>query len=103
MIDIRYEPLLSLEDAAKLAPGLRAGQHVSTASVHRWARTGMRGVRLETIVAGGRRCTTREALQRFFSRVTEERDGRQETQPSTRRQKRPDAKTMLEIIHGIKY
>jgi hypothetical protein len=40
------------------------------ATLYRWAQTGIRGIRLETIMVGGTRCTSTEALQRFFDMIT---------------------------------
>ena len=62
MIDAFTEELLSLSQAAKIIPGR---PHVLT--VHRWSRKGLRGVRLETVVIGGKRFTTTAALNRFFA------------------------------------
>jgi hypothetical protein len=36
---------------------------------------GIAGVRLEVIYAGGTRCTSKQAIQRFFERVTAARTG----------------------------
>lgn len=40
------------------------------ATVHRWAITGIRGVRLEALEAGGRWHTSIEAVERFFQATT---------------------------------
>lgn len=101
MIDMRLEPLITLEDAAKLVPGFRANCCTSVGAVRRWALEGMRGVRLETVIAGGRRCTSREALQRFISGLTEARDGRQVAKKKPGRSR--NAKAALKIKHGIEY
>ena len=74
MIDARLEKLVTLEEAAQLAPGIRPGKCASVAALRRWAKRGMRGIRLDTIIAGGRRCTSREAVQRFFELLTEARE-----------------------------
>lgn len=65
MIDIASETLLSLPDAARHLPGQ---PHAST--VFRWASRGVRGVRLETCLVGGRRYTSRQALQLFAEATT---------------------------------
>jgi hypothetical protein len=65
MIDLATESLLSITDAAKSLPGR---PHVST--LHRWRLRGIRGIKLETILLGGKRLTSREALQRFADRTT---------------------------------
>jgi len=64
MIDLS-ESLLTLTSAAQSLPGK---PHSST--LHRWRLRGIRGVRLETILIGGVRYTSREALQRFFNATT---------------------------------
>jgi hypothetical protein len=65
MIDLATETLLSLTDVAKSLPGR---PHVST--LHRWRMRGIRGIKLETTKLGGKRLTSREALQRFADRTT---------------------------------
>lgn len=42
----------------------------------RWAKVGIFGVRLESVRVGMTLCTSREAIQRFFDRVSEVMDGR---------------------------
>ncbi len=69
MIDIETEQLRLLTKASADLPG---HPHVST--VVRWWRRGVRGVRLETILIGGRRYTSREALQRFVARLSSQSD-----------------------------
>ena len=72
MIDIAHEQLFSLTEAVRCLPLPRrrkgARPHVST--LYRWAQRGCRGVRLETIRCGGTLCTSVEALQRFFDRLS---------------------------------
>src|SRR5262245_29296010 len=60
------EHLLTLNHAARTLPG--GGVHVST--IHRWRLRGVRGVRLETLMRGGVRYTSTEALERFFGAIT---------------------------------
>jgi hypothetical protein len=64
------ETILPLADAAKGLPRRRGGRRVHPSTLHRWATAGCRGVRLEIIQIGGTRCTSREALQRFFERLS---------------------------------
>lgn len=56
------ESLFTLKAAAKLLPG-----HPHYATLFRWAQRGCRGIRLETILVGGIRYTSREALDRFIA------------------------------------
>jgi Protein of unknown function (DUF1580) len=65
MIDFS-EHLQTFAEAARTMPG--GGTHVST--VHRWRLKGCRGVKLETIMRGGIRYTSTEALVRFFAAIT---------------------------------
>lgn len=65
-IDTESEVLMSLADAARTLPGGKV--HVAT--VHRWRLRGVRGIKLETIMRGGIRFTSREALDRFFHATT---------------------------------
>jgi Protein of unknown function (DUF1580) len=60
VIDPLTENLRSFGEASKALPGR---PHVST--LHRWAGRGVRGRRLETVLIGGRRFTSLEALKRF--------------------------------------
>ena len=71
MIDHQTETLRSLTEAAAGLPRRRGGQRVHVATVYRWAARGCRGVRLETIQIGGTKCTSLEALQRFFERLSD--------------------------------
>lgn len=58
MVDIIRETRLSMEEAAEFAG-------VTRQTVYAWANR-IRGKRLETAKLGGKRVTTREAIQRFL-------------------------------------
>ena len=64
-IDISQETLISLAQAPKSLPGR---PHISTLS--RWHTRGIRGICLETLVIGGKRYTSQQALQRFAEATT---------------------------------
>ena len=70
MIDVATEELLSLSEAAKVTPGR---PHVST--LWRWQKRGVRGVRLSTVIVGGRRFTSREAIEQFIAATTAAANG----------------------------
>ncbi len=70
MIDPNTETLIRLADAAKSLPCRRAGKKPHVSCVYRWTTSGCRGVVLEAIQVGGTRCTSKEALARFFRRLT---------------------------------
>jgi hypothetical protein len=66
-IDIQTETVLPFAAAARRLPRLRADRPVNPATLWRWGSHGLRGVRLETCRVGGTRCTSMEALARFFA------------------------------------
>jgi hypothetical protein len=70
MIDVSSEHVISLADAARLLPARRAGKRPHVSCIYRWTTTGCRGVVLEKVQIGATRCTSREALERFFSALT---------------------------------
>src|SRR4051812_39705508 len=75
MIDHRIEDVFPISHAPARAPRLRAEKRINVATFYRWASRGCRGVRLETLQVGGTRCTSREALQRFFERLSDRSRG----------------------------
>ena len=62
---MNHEHLMSFSAAAKSLPG-----RPNIATLWRWRTRGVRGVILESILIGGRRFTSREALERFSERIT---------------------------------
>ncbi len=70
MIDIGSETLLTLSQAASQQPCRRQGKKVSTVTLWRWATSGSGGIILETLQTPSGRVTSREALQRFFERLS---------------------------------
>jgi hypothetical protein len=70
MIDSNAEHVVSLADAARLCPKRRGGKRPHVSCIYRWTTSGCRGVILESIQIGGTRCTSIEALQRFFDALT---------------------------------
>ena len=70
MINLSEETVISLTEAAKLLPRRRGDRVVHVATLYRWAQRGLKGIRLEIIQIGGTKCTSIEALQRFFDRLS---------------------------------
>jgi hypothetical protein len=66
MISFQHEEVVTIKQAANRLP---TRPHIS--ALYRWAKEGLYGVRLETLRVGGKICTSIEALQRFFTAVTE--------------------------------
>jgi hypothetical protein len=69
------ESVVSLAEVTKLLPRRRQGKRPNVATLYRWTRVGVRGVVLESIQCGGTRCTSREALDRFFAALTAQAAG----------------------------
>ena len=70
MFDIHTENLIPVKDIPRHAPGR---PHIATG--WRWIKRGCRGVRLETVLVGGRRFTSTEAIARFVEATTAAADG----------------------------
>jgi hypothetical protein len=85
MIDILLEETFSLTEATKRLPCRRKGKRTNTATLYRWSQQGCRGVRLETICIGATKCTSMEALQRFFDALTVQAEHRPAPVPQTPR------------------
>jgi NADH:ubiquinone oxidoreductase subunit D len=107
--DLKTEPALSLREAAVLVKEYR-GKEAHYRTLWIWATRGRRGIKLETVSPGGVLATTREALQRFFERMTVAREQRiteyeQTTtrRRSVRRREKDTAKARRELAanHGI--
>jgi len=69
-IDPLSESVISLTEAARSLPARRAGKRPHVSCLYRWTVSGCKGVVLETTQIGGTRCTSREALARFFARLS---------------------------------
>lgn len=71
-IDPTSENLESLADLARWdrIPRRRRGKRIHPSTLFRWALHGCRGVRLEVTRVGGTLCSSRDALARFFSRLS---------------------------------
>ena len=74
MIDVQTESLIPFRDVPAWTKE-HLGNRVHPTTIHRWRLRGARGVKLETILAGGTRYTSTEALSRFFAATTAAADG----------------------------
>jgi hypothetical protein len=68
MIAIAREKMVTLRQGARLVPS-RTGNSLNITTMHRWVQAGVRGVRLESLLVGGVRMTSVEAIQRFVDRL----------------------------------
>lgn len=71
-IDLASETLESLTDLVRWdrIPRRRGGKKLHVSTLFRWASRGCRGVKLETVRVGGTLCSSRDALARFFERLS---------------------------------
>ena len=83
---------LTLSQAAKTLPGR---PHLST--LHRWRQRGVRGIKLQTALVGGRRYTTRAWLDEFIDAITAAADGDARAVRSSRRRERDIAAAEREL------
>jgi hypothetical protein len=103
MIRIETETVRPLAAWPRRLPRRPRGRPISLATLYRWSTIGCRGVVLETLQVGGTRCTSLEALQRFFDRLSSagrepapsEAGARQSA--SARRRQREDAVVEAEL------
>jgi Protein of unknown function (DUF1580) len=95
MIQHEIEQLVTFAEASKLLPG-----RPSLNALWRWRTHGVRGVKLETILVGGKRYTSREALQRFIERTTAAADGKVLPSRTTRQRKREDNATNEALLEA---
>jgi Protein of unknown function (DUF1580) len=71
MIDSQTEHVISFAQASDESPRRRRGRKVHISCFYRWSTVGCKGIVLESIQIGSSRCTSREALQRFYERLSE--------------------------------
>jgi hypothetical protein len=82
--DLLSEKLQPIPILARDVPG-RGGNPIHPGSMERWARIGVRGIRLEVALVGGQLCTSTEAVGRFIERVTAARSGAGDPAPKPTR------------------
>jgi hypothetical protein len=82
-IDISTEHPLPFTQAAAHLPRRRRGRKAAVSTLYRWASAGVRGIRLETLQVGGTLCTSVQALQRFFDRLTARTQGQDHSADSS--------------------
>ena len=65
--ELDFERPITFNEASRFLPN---GYRPSHATWWRWWKKGLRGIRLRTLLCGGRRFTTPSAVIEFFSQVT---------------------------------
>lgn len=91
-IDVTNERLITITEASQRVPG-RPG--VST--VWRWISAGCRGVVLESVLIGGKRYTSQEAIERFIAATTAQAKGEQPPVRTARQRERAIAAAEREL------
>ena len=87
MIDPAVETLVAWQRVSELIPGQ---PHLST--LHRWRLRGVRGKKLETLLVGGKRFSSREAITRFIVALNaDDAPSAQPTFTASQRQRMSDA------------
>ncbi|PHQ35147.1 DUF1580 domain-containing protein [Rhodopirellula bahusiensis] len=76
-IDVERERSIPLADVASFVPK-RNGKKVHYSTIYRWATKGVRGRILESVMAGGIRYTTVEAVHRFLAAKPQARQSQQD-------------------------
>ena len=69
-IDITTETVITPAKATEYCPERRRGVRPNIATIYRWMMNGVHGIKLESILVGGTRCTSVDAMQRFFDALT---------------------------------
>jgi hypothetical protein len=83
VIDTQVEEVGPFAVATRWVPKRMGEKYPAVSTMWRWYKRGINGVRLETILVGTVRCTSRQALQRFFDAVTTASEG--SSQPAGQR------------------
>lgn len=82
-MSLRNETLVPFAEVPTSLPR-RNGKKINLSTLWRWRTKGLRGQKLESIIIGGRRYTTKEALQRFDAAVQKAIDGPSTSKPTTK-------------------
>jgi len=94
MIDVETETLMLPREVCRMFPG-RSGKGIALCTVMRWMLKGRKGHKLESLLVGGQRYTTREAVGRFLSKLNRGAKHR------TRRQRDNRDREMQRVEHEL--
>ena len=95
MIDIQTETVVPIAEAPRHIPG-----RPSLATVWRWVLSGTRAGKLDSVLIGGRRFTSVEAIQRFAEQSTAAADGVTAPVRTPRRRERAIAAAERELAEA---
>jgi len=91
-IDYEAETIVSLGEACRSFPP----DGISDATMARWIQRGVRGVKLETLMIGGRRFTSKEAICRFIAAQNADEQPAPAITPAQRRRQSEAARQALQ-------
>ena len=94
-IDVEREDLIHFPEATRAFPGRK---RLSLATLHRWRLHGVRGVRLDTLLIGGLRYTSREAIGRFIAAQNADQQPAPQITAKQRQRQSESARAELERI-----
>ena len=89
------EQPITFNEAARFLP---AENRPSYSTWWRWWRKGVKGIRLRTLVIGGRRYTTESAVQEFIAGTTAAASGERPPTKTPKRRQRNIAKAEVEVF-----
>lgn len=90
MINLRNEETFPFRELPKRLQEMTGGKRPHISTCHRWVQKGIRGNRLETVLVGGQRLTSYEAVNRFIQTITAAASGISDQapqQPSAQRER----------------
>lgn len=90
--DVDAEDLIPFCEARSAFPG---GKRLSLATLHSWRLHGVRGTHLETVLIGGSRYTSAEAIRRFIADQYADQTPVPSITPSQRRRQAETANKVL--------
>ena len=93
-IDINSEDLVRFGEAARQFPG----GAIAIQTLHRWRLRGVRGARLETVLIGGSRFTSKQAIDRFVAAQNAGDSSAPAVSPSQRAKQSAAARRELESM-----
>lgn len=71
--DLFTEELISLKDVPNFLPVIEGKKKTHYSTVYRWWKKGVQGVHLEVASIGSKMVTSKQAVTRFLSRLSEAR------------------------------
>ena len=97
MIDTTQEQPLPLALLSREVTNRDGDRGINVSTMFRWIQRGVKGVRLETVMIGGIRMSSREALARFFQATTRAANGEAPAVSTPKQRERAIAEAAAEL------